>query len=230
MKTHLLIALAVVALVPSMAQAQTSGSEEDIQFRTIDFSSQILELHNYGSSTWDMSGWRFCTHDEIDGFDYTSSSGLNGFSLAAGESLFVHWNNDASGADAVNLSALGGAAIDDLVVNGSGDGISMGLYRDGSFSSAASLVDYIQYSFDGVDVAAASPRGGTAVSASLWSATADWISVNATTPGLIQSGDPFPGDSGGVQGPASFSAIPEPASTIAMIFGLAGLGCMRRRR
>jgi len=87
MKMQHLFALAILAMVPSTAFAQSSGSEEDIQFRSIDFTSQVLELHNYGDTSWDLDGWRFCTHDVSDGFDYTSTGGLNGTSIAAGDSL-----------------------------------------------------------------------------------------------------------------------------------------------
>ncbi len=230
MKIHLMIALAIVAILPSIAQAQTAGSAEDVQFRSIDFQSQILELHNYGASNQDLSGWRFCTHDVSDGFDYTSSGGLNGFSLDPGESLFVHWNNDAIGSDAINVSALGGAWVSDLSVNGVGDGISLNIYRNGSFGSAASIIDHIQYSYDGANVGGQSnPRGGVAVNAGLWSSTSDWVSVDLDTQGLLLTDDPFPGASGGTHGSASFSAVPEPTSAMVLVLGLAGMVCTRRR-
>jgi hypothetical protein len=230
MKVRLILAVAVAVVVPAFAIAQTSGSEEDVQFRSIDFATQILELHNYGSSSWALDGWRFCSHDVSDGFDYTSSGGLDGITLAAGESLNVHWNNDASGANAINISALGGQAVDDLSVNGIGDGISINIYRDGNFGSSASMIDHIQYSFDGADVGGSSnPRGGVAVGASLWSATSDWVSVGDSTTALILADDPFPGASGGTHTGSSYTAVPEPSTIFMMILGFVGFASGRRR-
>lgn len=233
MKLHLLLALAIVAFAPTFALAQTSGSEEDIQFRSVDFGSQVLELHNFGTSTQALDGWRFCTHDVSDGFDYTSSGGLNGFSLAAGESLSIHWNDDATGPGAINISSLGGNWIDDLTVNGTGDGISLNLYRDSSFGSANSIVDHLQYSYDGANVGGSSnPRGNVAVNGGLWTNTADWVAVSGESTGLVLTDDPFPGATGGTHSDSSYAvttAVPEPSAFLMLSLGAVGFVARRRR-
>ena len=234
MKILHVFALAAIAFAPTTVVAQSPGSAEDIQFRSIDFENQILELHNFGSDSLDLDGWRFCTHDVSDGFDYTSATGLNGFSLEAGESLRVHWNDDASGDDAINISSLGGRWIDDLSVNGSGDGISLNLYRDSSFGNADSIVDHIQYSLDGSNVGGQSnPRGAVAVNGELWGSTADWISVSEESTSLVLEDEPFPLDSGATHTSSSYavnvSAVPEPSSLIALCLGVFGIASRRRR-
>ncbi|MEM7457580.1 MAG: hypothetical protein AAF456_24840, partial [Planctomycetota bacterium] len=177
------IAVACCLILPSALSAQTQGTVEDVQFRSIDLQTQVLELHNYGTVTRSLNGWRFCTHDEIDGFDYTATGGLNGFSLAAGESLFVHWLNDASATNEVNISALGGQSIADLLAVTPSSAISIGIYRSSGFGNANNVVDHIQYSFNGADIPSATPRGGPAVAAELWTASTHWISVDATSTG-----------------------------------------------
>jgi len=232
MKITILLTMIALLAVPAIADAQTAGSAEDVQFRSLDFDNQILELHNFGSSSVGLDGWRFCTHDVSDGFDYTSAAGLNGVSLAAGESLSIHWNGDASGPDAINISSLGGFWVDDLSVNGVGDGISLNLYRNGSFGSSASIVDHIQYSYDGANVGGSSnPRGNVAIGAGLWSSTDDWVSVSDSTPGLTLVEDPFPGASGGTHSSSSYgiSAVPEPSALIALSIGAFGIVLRRRR-
>lgn len=231
MRLHYLLTVAIVCFAPTLAFAQSAGSEEDVQFRSIDFGSQVLELYNFGSSTLNLDGWIFCSHDVSDGFDYSSGAGLNGVSLAAGESLNIHWNDDASGANALNISDIGGNWVDDLTVNGAGDGISINLYRDSSFGSSTSIIDHIQYSYDGVDVGGQSnPRGGVAVGGGLWSATSDWVEVSSETTGLVLVDDPFPGATGETHGSASYiAAVPEPSSVLALVAGFFGLSLRRQR-
>ena len=172
MKLHTLILGAIFAIaVQNCAAAQVAGSDRDVQIADIDFTTQVLELTNFGSSTVDLSGWRFCTHDEVDGFDYTSSAGLSGQTLAAGETLSIHWNDDATGPDAINVSSLGGQWIDDLTADGTGEAVQIGLYTSGPFGTSANLVDHLQYSFGGTDNATADRRGSVAEGAGLWALT-----------------------------------------------------------
>jgi len=147
----------------SLSFAQINGdATESVQIRSIDLQAEVLELHNFGTGSQSLNGWRFCSHDELDGFDYTSPTGLNGQTLAAGESLFVHWNDNAAGANAINVSSLGGNWVDDLLASSAGQAVSIGLYRSSPFGSSTNLVDHVQYSFAGTDVGVATPRGSVA--------------------------------------------------------------------
>ena len=199
----LIVGLAVFAVTGSHAIAQVAGSEEDVQIRSINLETQVLELHNFGDVARPLNGWRFCSHDEIDGFDYTSPTGLNGMSLKAGGSLFVHWLNNATMYNQVNIDSLGGESIDDLIADTPGSAISIGIYKTSGFGIADNLVDHIQYSFEGANVPSATPRGGVAVDAELWTATTDWISVDENSMSMLLTADPFPGV-GNSHGPTSY--------------------------
>jgi len=212
--------------------ATVAGTSQDIQFSNINFETQVIELHNFGSDEISLDGWRFCSHDETDGFDYTSSTGFNGQSIAAGESLFVHWDNDASDSNAINISSLGGRWIDDLNADSEGAGISINLYNNnlGGFGSSAAIVDHIQYSFEGANVASpANVRGSVATGASIWGSTTDWIAVDADSTGLTLTGPAFTGLEN-LQGSASFTVqtIPEPSSIL--MSSLGALFLLRRKR
>ncbi|MEM8946878.1 MAG: hypothetical protein AAGD11_17015 [Planctomycetota bacterium] len=230
-KIRSMVATCVVALVcvSNTAHAQVMGDAiESVQIRGIDLTTQVLELHNFGTGTQTLDDWRFCTHDELDGFDYTSATGLNGLSLDAGESLFVHWNNDAAGPNAINIAALGGAAVDDLLADTVGSAVSIGLYRGiGGFGSSSNLVDHVQYSFGGTNVGGATPRGSVAEGADLWTSPADWISVDASSTSIALTANPFPG-AGASHGPSSYAVIPEP--TTLLLGSLASLVLLARRK
>ena len=235
MKHTKLIPILVLASALSSSAATVAGSFRDIQFSNIDFTNQVVELHNFGSDTIALDGWRFCSHDETDGFDYTSSSGLNGQSIAAGESFFIHWSNDAdpTAANALNISSLGGNWIDDLNASSSGEAVSINLYNNnlGGFGSSAAIGDHIQYSFDGANIGSpANVRGGVATNANIWGDTSDWISVNGDSTGIsLNVGQQFTGVDL-TQGSNSFSvqSIPEPSSALLSSLGL--LFLLRRKR
>lgn len=220
--------LLALSYTQTSVRAQVAGDAvESVQIRSIDLAAQVLELYNFGAGTQTLDGWRFCSHDELDGFDYTSGSGLNGQSIASGESLFIHWNNDAAGVDALNISDLGGAAVDDLTADSAGSAVSIGLYRTAPFGSSDNLVDHIQYSYQGADVGGATPRGGVAEGADLWTLPTDWISVGAASTSIFLSDDPFPG-AGASHGPGSYAVVPEP--TTAVLGAIAAATCLIRRR
>ena len=200
----------VIALVLSVSPrclAQSQGSPRDVQIRSINFDTQVLELHNFGIAPIGLDGWRFCTHDENGAFHYSSNGGLNGLVIAPGDSLFVHWLNDSGNAPgSINRSRLGGSTIPDLLVDSAGAAISIGIYRASSFSNPDLLNDHLQYSFGGAHVPGATPRSGVAVTAELWTDELDWVAIDEDAIGLELTAGPFPGQ-GNAHGSDSYELV-----------------------
>lgn len=154
----------------------------DIQIVKVHLGRRVLQLQNLGTTTIDLTGWRFCSHDDAVIRRYSGANGLSGRTLAAGGSLFVHFNGDApASANAVNSSALGGqfANID----NGP---IGISLYFPGaggtvSFADGTTQADHLQWSIGGVSDPTADERSDEAVAGGTWTAIADWISTAATS-------------------------------------------------
>ena len=216
MKFNALLALLLVLTVSPLTQA----ADRDIQFRTIDFTSGTIELFNFGGSSVDLSGWRLCTHDEDQIRRYTSPAALNGVSIAAGESLIIHTNNDAAAANAINVSSLGNFA-------GPFDQGSFGMqiYFDPvSFGNGNQIADHIQWSLGGVDNTTADERSDEAENGGVWIDQNEWISTSSTTTSIVLTDT-----TGGVlHSPANYVVIPEPA-TLALA-GLALTALVSRRR
>jgi len=156
--------------------ASATAAPRDIQFRTVDFTTNTLELFNFGAAAEPLDGWRFCTHDDNQTRRYTSSSGLNGVSVAAGESLTVHFSNDAMGLGAINISSLGGTAAGPFDRGPYG----LGLYMNSGFGSGANLADHIQWSIGGVDNATADERSDEA-EGHVWTDQSLWVATTPTT-------------------------------------------------
>lgn len=220
-------------LIPSLLDAQIAGSVRDVQIRSIDFENQTIELHNFGDSEISIDGWRFCTHDETDGFDYTGVNGFSGESLDSGESIFIDWDDpNPTAANTIGVDSLGGAWIDDLLVAQDGEAVQIGIYTQGPFGTADNLVDHVQFSFNGLDTGSpADSRGGTAENAGLWNDRDEWIAIEADSTGILLTADPFPGDtvSHGVDSYSVITAVPEPTSIMILSLGLIGLASTRRR-
>lgn len=90
---------------------QTVQAVDEIQFRSINFQDNVVELFNFGNAPISLDGWRFCTHDENQIRQYSSPGGLNGVTIAAGASLFIYFEsffgNGASIADHAQWSQGG---------------------------------------------------------------------------------------------------------------------------
>lgn len=169
---RLLFSLACLPLVAGTSLA----APRDIQFRTIDFETNVLELFNFGSGTEALDGWRFCTHDDNQVRRYTASAGFNGISIDAGESLFLHFNNDATGTDAMNFSSLGGSVAGPM---GRG-AYAIGLYRNSGFGLGTNLADHIQWNIDGIDNTSADDRSDEA-EGQVWTDQNLWVATTPTT-------------------------------------------------
>ena len=113
---------------------------DEIQFKSVDFQNNVVELFNFGNSQVGLDGWHFCTHDENQIRQYSSPSGLNGITLAAGASLFIYWDNNAPVEDTnnINLISIGGGGFAIPFDRGP---FGMQLYINSSFGNGASIVE-----------------------------------------------------------------------------------------
>ncbi|MGI9427775.1 MAG: hypothetical protein ACR2NM_03895 [Bythopirellula sp.] len=160
---------------------KTSAAFRDVQFLSIDFETEVLELFNFGNSLEPLDGWRFCTHDEDQVRRYSSTSGLNGVSIGAGDSLFIHFANDAPAEanDALNIDSTGIGGAFALPFDQDAYGIN--LYINSAFGSGAAIADHVQWSIDGVDNNSADERSDEAESGGVWTDQSEWVATTALT-------------------------------------------------
>ena len=170
------VVLTAILFSFSSATAQVPDSERAIQIRTIDLANRTIEVHNFGTTDQSLAGWRFCTHDESEERRYGSGTGLNGVVLPAGESLLVMYNNDASAANELNISALGNFALP-LDAEGA---YAIQFYFQTPFGSGANIADHLQFSLGGFDNSTADARSSIA-EGEVWSNQSAWISVSEST-------------------------------------------------
>jgi hypothetical protein len=198
-RTFFAAAIAATAL----AHAGDQVDRRDIQIKSVDFESGVLEVHNYGSVGQVLVGWRFCTHDSDQVRRYTSSTGLNMSSVDAGESLFIYTNNDApAGAQNINVSALGGSFA--LPLDPDAYGLQLFFPSTSgtvSFSNSALIADHIQWNTSATSAGSAEARTSQAVSEGLWTSTGVFIETasDSTSLELTDEGD------GRLHGPANYT-------------------------
>ena len=178
-----------------------------MQFKSVDFDASVIEVHNFGDSSEPFTNWRFCSHDDNQIRRYSTPGVLNTINLGAGESLFLHFNNDAPGgaSNALNLSTLG-----DFAVPLDRDAYSINLYVNSSFATPSSMVDHIQWSLDGADNVLADERSLVAQNAGLWNNEAEWIATTATTERLELILDGMGNPPAGTHSPTSYAVIEPP--------------------
>ena len=183
-KTFALASIASLFLL-SAASAQINSPERFVQINSVDLVNAVVELRNFGSNVQALDGWRFCSHDENEVRRYTGTTGFNGMSMQPGTSLFVHLNNDATGADAINGNSLGGLfamPFDQFPATGGSYAIAIYSFAaGGGFGNGANIADHIQFSYNGVDNASADDRSDEAEAGGVWSDQNAWISVDADT-------------------------------------------------
>lgn len=156
-----------------------AADNRDVQIRSIDFNASTLELHNFGVTDIDLSGWRFCSHDLDQQRVYSSSSGFNGVLIEAGTSITIYFNNDAPpGADNINRSQLVGFAqpLDQ-------DAYGIQLYFPGtsgfvSFNDSSLIADHVQWNVLGDPTGTSEARTAQAVATGLWTGTGNFVSTN----------------------------------------------------
>ena len=159
------------------AQLTVANPARDIQIRTIDLANQTVEVHNFGLTDQVLDGWRFCTHDESAVRRYSSPGGFNGVPLAAGESIFLMYNNDAVAPNEFNIAGLGNFALP-LDTDGA---YSIQFYFQTPFGIGANIADHLQFSLNGSDDETADERSDEAVVGGLWTDENLWIPVSAST-------------------------------------------------
>lgn len=180
MNKHLVtITLTAFLLLIQTATAQISVPERFVQIRSIDLTTSVLELFNSGTGSQSLAGWRFCTHDEDQVRRYSGSAGLNSFTLASGQSLYVHFNNDADPANTqeVNISTIGGGFATPLDATGA---YGAQIYFIASFGVGANIADHIQFSVDGLDDTSADERSDEA-EGEVWTDQSEWIAISLDT-------------------------------------------------
>ncbi len=184
------------------------GAPRDVQFTRVDLAAGVIELTNLGETTVDLSGWRFCTHDEAVIRRYTGTAALNGVSLAPGERLAVHTLNDADEPGEINVALLGNFALP-LDGDDAGDAYSIQIYFPPiSFGNGATIADHLQFSFGGVDNLTADERSDEAEAGGVWTDQTTWIATDAATTS-IHLKDACNNE---LHGPADYQTLPGAAS------------------
>lgn len=178
MKNRLLFLLITVSIFSPL------HADRAIQIREVNFLTSTLELYNSGSTSLALDGWRFCSHDENQDRRYSTTTGLNGLSIAAGASLRVHFLNDAPEGDssAINISGRGNFALD--LDRGP---YAIQLYNGGSFGNGNNIIDHVQWSIAGVDNASADNRSDEAQSGGVWTNQSLWVATTATSERIVFS-------------------------------------------
>lgn len=183
------IALSAFLLLAQTVSAQIDTSVRYVQIRSIDLTSSVLELHNFGPNGQSLAGWRFCTHNTTLVRRYTGVSPvLANFTLASGQSLYVHFgnddDNDPTNNQRVNVSALGGSAAPMAGQSAYGAQI----YWRTSFGIGANIADHLQFSVDGVDNTTADDRSDEA-EGEVWADQNEWISIASDTEMIVLNDD-----------------------------------------
>ncbi len=168
----------LLALVSLAAAGPAAGAPRDVQIRSIDLQSSVVELFNFGDTDQPLAGYQFCTADENEIFQYSLAAGLYGFTIEARTSLFVHFNNDAPGGpDTVNRSALGAFA---LPLDAGPYGMQL-YFPPVNFFDGSTIADHLQWSVGGVDDATADERSDEAQIGGVWVDQNMWIATRPDT-------------------------------------------------
>ncbi|MEO1008872.1 MAG: GC-type dockerin domain-anchored protein [Planctomycetota bacterium] len=167
-----------IAATAGLAAAAHAQVDRQVQIRSVDFGTGVIELFNFAATDVDLSGWRFCSHDFNEARRYSGSGGLNGVTIEAGTSVFIHFDDDAPAGDPDRLdrASLGGAFAGPL----DQDAYALEIFTPGpdgvvSFGSTTDIVDHVQWNLAGGDVGSAQTRSAQAVTAGLWTAASDFV-------------------------------------------------------
>ncbi len=166
----------------AVAPPLRTSFERQVQITSIDFDRGVLSVTNLSTDAFDLSGWRFCSHDFDQARRYSGTNGLDGITLEPGDVLRVYYNDDAPAGDPlrVNRSQLEGSFALPL----DQDAYAVQLFFPGpdgsvSFGDSTDIADHIQWNIDGQGAGSAETRTGQAVSEGLWTAEGDFIATEA---------------------------------------------------
>lgn len=202
MRTWLRSSLAATcALIPG---AIALAAPRDVHIRSINLTTGVIELFNYGATNQSLAGFQFCTQDADQVLVYTNGPGLNAFTIEAGTSFYVHFNNDApGGSDSVNRSAIGSFASPFNT-----GPYSLALYFPPvNFANGATMADFVQWNIGGAHNSTADERTDEAVNGGLWTGITQWVSTAGNTE-LIE----LKAASGGqiLHGPSDYDTVASP--------------------
>ena len=185
----------------SLAFVASLFGQRAVQFREVNFTTGVIEMHNFGDTDQDLTGWRFCSHDEEEDRRYSSNGGLNGVVIAAGSSLFVHFLNDAPAGDANAINIAGRGNFADPLDRGP---YAIQIYFQTPFgNTGTNIADHLQWSIDGVDDESADFRSAAAEGGGVWTDQSLWIPTTAESTALVLTDT-----TGGIlHGPDSYEVI-----------------------
>ncbi|MEM1185919.1 MAG: GC-type dockerin domain-anchored protein [Planctomycetota bacterium] len=173
-----LFVTAMCGLAASAAHAQTN---RNIQIRSVDFTTGVLELFNFDAQDVSLDRWRFCSHDFNEQRRYTGGNGLNGVTIEAGTSVFIHFNNDApaNDPDRLDRTDLGGSFATPL----DQDAYGIQIYAPDantnsvSFGNSTLIADHVQWNIGGQGAGSSEARTQQAVNEGLWSGIGDFVAT-----------------------------------------------------
>lgn len=220
-----LIPFALILLCcTSIASADIVNPNRFIQFERVDFGTSVLTLRNYGTADISLDGWRFCSHDEDQVRRYSAANGLNGFTIAAGQTFNLHLNNDATGTG-INASVLGGefAAPFDQ-----GPAYAISLYYQTPFNDGNNIADHLQWSIGGANNDSADERSDEAENGGVWADQDEFISVAADSQYILLRNIASRNE---LNSAADYIVgVPEPHSSLFCLMALGSLFLRRRQR
>lgn len=155
-----------------------------------DDGNEWIEIKNAGSTSADIGGYRLC------GANFSYQTLPANITIAAGETIVVHWNTTGTNGTPAGHYYTGPATPMGNTGTASGDK-SMAIYLPtGPFGSASSIVDYVQW------VAGSQARADVAQMAGIWTSS-EFVPGAAEGSSLCFNG-------GATDGPSGFTADPTP--------------------
>jgi len=162
--------------------AGAAAEPRDVQIRSVDFETGVIELHNFGDTDESLQFWRWCSADEDEIQLYTAFGGLLGVTIEAGTSILFYSNDDAPGggdADNINFAQMGGNWALPFDAEGA-YGLNM-YFPPVDFDNGDTMASHVQWSEGGEDDPFADERADEAEAGGVWADADDWVAVSADT-------------------------------------------------